>query len=363
MAAALLLNGALLDGFAAEARAAETGKPANLLPADSEAAWQELEKASKPPAPPAEWASKAPTQEQRKEFYKFLGGQSEVVADKAKEFYTRFPDHAKAAEAKNREETFRRQAVQFRGSSAPGPKISPEEEAFRKKMNEVNRHAMQKRDPSKPKNGIGDVVKEMEAGLREVMAEYPDRPEPWAQLLQAAEYASSKEEQLRLLGDIVKAKAADEQTIARAKAAIRAVGAVGHPLEMSFTAADGRKVDVQKLRGKVVLIDFWAAWCGPCMAAMPEVVDLYKEYHPKGFEIIGINMDKQQPAMEQVVNRFKMPWPQYFDGKGWGNKFALEYNVTSIPAVWLVDKNGVLRTMNAREDLERQIQELLAEKI
>jgi thiol-disulfide isomerase/thioredoxin len=116
------------------------------------------------------------------------------------------------------------------------------------------------------------------------------------------------------------------------------------------------------MKGKVVLIDYWASWCGPCMQALPEVIDIYKKYQPKGFEIVGINMDKQQGAMEQVVNRYKMPWPQYFDGKGWGNKFALEYNVTSIPSVWLVDKKGVLRTMNAREDLEKQIVDMLSEE-
>jgi thiol-disulfide isomerase/thioredoxin len=351
---------AMLMNFAAFA--AEDAERRHLLPSEADAAWEQIEKASKPPVPPAEWATKAPTQEQRKEFYKSLGEKSEVVADMAKEFYTRFPDHARVTEAREREGTFRRQAVQFRGSTEPEPQVSAEEETFRKKMNEVNRRALQKRDTSKPKNGIGDVVKEMEVGLREVMAEYPNRPEPWAQLLQAAEFASSTEEQLRLLGDIVKSTAADEQTIARAKAAIRAVGAVGHPLEMSFTASDGRKVDVQKMKGKVILVDFWASWCGPCMTAMPEVIDLYKRYAPKGFEIIGINMDKQQPAMEQVVNRYKMAWPQYYDGRGWGNKFALEYNVTSIPSVWLVDKKGILRTMNAREDLEQQLQKLLAEE-
>ena len=96
---------------------------------------------------------------------------------------------------------------------------------------------------------------------------------------------------------------------------------------------------------------------------MPEVVELHEKYHPKGFEIVGINMDKDQRPMEQMVHRFKMPWPQYFDGKGWATKFAVDYNVTAIPAVWLVDKKGILRTMNARQDLETQIKELFEEKI
>lgn len=353
----------LVTVFSAFSLTAAEGQLANSLPADAEAAWKEVENASKPPLPPAEWAGKAPTEEQRKEFYLSLAAKSEIVADKAKEFYTRFPSHAKATEAKEREQTFRRQATQFRGSNIAEEKLSPEEESFRQKMNDVQKRALGKRDPSKSDNGMADVIKEMEAGLREVMKEFPERPEPWQQLLNAAEYAPKKEDQLRILGDIVNAKAADEETIARAKAAIRAVGALGHPLEMSFTASDGRKVDVQKMNGKVVLVDFWASWCGPCIASLPEVIDLHKKYNAKGFEIIGINMDKDQRLMEQVVNKFKMPWPQYFDGKGWGTKFALEYNISAIPSVWLVDKKGILRTMNARENMEKQITDLLAEEI
>ncbi len=340
--------------------AAEPGK--NALPDNADAAWKEVETISKPPPPPADWAGKAPTEEQRKTFYETLADKSEVVAERAKEFYTRFPGHQKAEEAKKKEEVFRKQATQFRGDNGTIEKLSPEEKAFREKMNDVQKRALKKRDPAKPRNGMPEVVKELEAGLREVMKEYPNRAEPWQQLLSVAEYAD-KEDQLRVLGDIVKAKAADEQTITRAKAAIRAVGALGHPLELSFTAADGRDVNVQKMKGKVVLVDFWASWCGPCISSLPEVIELHKKYQPQGFEIVGINMDKDERHMEQVVHRFKMPWPQYFDGKGWGTKFALEYNVTAIPAVWLVDKKGVLRTMNAREDLETKIKDLLDEKI
>jgi thiol-disulfide isomerase/thioredoxin len=355
-------SGIIILFFTMVSLCAAEAKKVDTLPADADAAWKEVEKAMKPPAPPAEWATTAPTEEQRKEFYKGLGDKSEKVAEIAKEFYTRFPEHAKASEAKEREETFRRQAKQFRGSNNnETAKISPEEKEFRDKMNEVKRRALSKQDPKKPRNGMPDIMKEMESGLREVIKEYPARPEPWEELLNTAEYVTPKEDQIRILDDIVAAKAADSDTVQRAKAAIRAIGALGHPLEMAFTAPDGRKVDVQKLKGKVVMVDFWASWCGPCMAALPEVIALYKKYHPKGFEIVGINLDKDRPAMERVVNRMEIPWPSYFDGLGWGNKIALEYNVRAIPSVWLVDKKGILRTMNA-ENLEKQIEELLAEQ-
>src|SRR5688572_23793401 len=183
----------------------------NTLPDNADAAWKEVETVSKPPAPPAEWAGKAPTEEQRKAFYESLADKSEVVAARAKEFYTRFPSHEKAEEAKKKEELFRKQAKQFRGNTGTIEKLAPEEKAFRDKMNEVQKRAMKKRDPAKPRNGMPEVIREMEAGLREVIKEYANRPEPWQQLLSAAEYAD-KEDQLRILSDIVKAKAADEQT-------------------------------------------------------------------------------------------------------------------------------------------------------
>ena len=165
----------------------------------------------------------------------------------------------------------------------------------------------------------------------------------------------------KLLAEVAASPVVDEQTRAKAESILHKIGAVGRPLEISFTATDGSEIDLQKMKGKVVLLDFWAAWCAPCLASFPEVTKLYEKYHPEGLEVFGINMDKNRAAMNSAIERFQLPWQQYFDGRGWGNKFALEYNVSAIPAMWLVDKRGVLRTQNARENLEKQIQDLLAE--
>ncbi|MGZ8900454.1 MAG: TlpA family protein disulfide reductase, partial [Limisphaerales bacterium] len=166
----------------------------------------------------------------------------------------------------------------------------------------------------------------------------------------------------RILTDVVKSNALDAKRMARAKAMLKAATAVGQPLAIAFTAVDGRKVDLQEMKGKVVLFDFWAAWSVPCIAELPQTVQLYNTWHKKGFEVVGISLDTEQSAMDQVVRKFKIPWPQYFDGKSWGSKYAVDYNVGSIPALWLVDKKGILRTMNARENLESRVKELLAEQ-
>ncbi|MBL9177555.1 MAG: TlpA family protein disulfide reductase [Verrucomicrobiaceae bacterium] len=133
------------------------------------------------------------------------------------------------------------------------------------------------------------------------------------------------------------------------------------PLEMKFTAVDGREVDVSKLQGKVVLIDFWATWCGPCVAELPNVLKAYKELHPKGFEIVGISLDSDKAELEAFVKEKGMEWPQYFDGKGWKNEISSKYGINSIPAMWLLNKKGMVVSTNARGGLEENVAKLLAE--
>ena len=133
------------------------------------------------------------------------------------------------------------------------------------------------------------------------------------------------------------------------------------PLDLKFTAVDGREVDLSKMQGKVVLIDFWATWCGPCVAELPNVLKAYKELHPKGFEIVGISLDSDKAKLESFVKERGMEWPQYFDGKSWRNEISSKYGINSIPAMWLVNKKGMVVSTSARGGLEEKVHKLLAE--
>ncbi len=122
----------------------------------------------------------------------------------------------------------------------------------------------------------------------------------------------------------------------------------------------GASLSLAKYKGKVVLLDFWATWCGPCINELPNVLDAYKKYHAKGFEIVGISLDQDQGTLEGFVDAKGMSWQQYFDGAGWQNKLVKRYGVTSIPATYLIGPDGKIVAKDLRGPaLDEQLAKLL----
>lgn len=136
---------------------------------------------------------------------------------------------------------------------------------------------------------------------------------------------------------------------------------VGDTLDISFTAIDGREINLADLKGKVVLVDFWATWCVPCLKVMPEVKALYNDFHDRGFEIIGISLDSDKDKLANFVAKEEIAWPQYFDGEGWDNEIARRYGIESIPATFLIGPDGLIEASEAPVDtLRARIESLLA---
>lgn len=113
-------------------------------------------------------------------------------------------------------------------------------------------------------------------------------------------------------------------------------------------------------KGKIVLVDFWASWCGPCRREMPELVKMYAKYKNKGFEIVGVSLDDDKEAWLEGLNSMKMTWPQISDLKGWNAQGAQDYGVRSIPHTLLLDKEGKIIARGLYgEELIKKVDELM----
>lgn len=348
-------------------------EPKSILPTaatnnpTAEKAWKDFEKAaSTPPVPPAAWRDRKPTAEEREKFQAMQREMASGLADKARDFYIQFPNHPKVPEARAKERMFLGITVQL-GDTNQVARLEAlekaqlndasisEDEKFELRAQSVQRAASKKRP-----EGMDAMMEEFEKGVRELQKEFPKRPEVYEMLLMVA--SNGQSDKARAIADeVIKNEDAPENLKSQAKGILKKMDALGKPLAIQFKAVDGREVDLAKMKGKVVLIDFWATWCGPCIAELPHVKEAYEKLHPKGFEIVGISFDQSKEKLTDFIKAEKMAWPQYFDGEGWKNKFGQEFGINSIPAMWLVDKKGILRDMNARADLEKKVEKYLAE--
>jgi thiol-disulfide isomerase/thioredoxin len=137
--------------------------------------------------------------------------------------------------------------------------------------------------------------------------------------------------------------------------------AIGFPApEIALPDVDGTIRKLSSLKGKVVLIDFWASWCGPCRKENPNVVAIYNKYHEKGFEVFSVSLDKERAGWLAAIAKDNLIWPNHVsDLKYWKSEGAATYGVTSIPYTVLVDKKGRIVAKKLRgEDLENKVKEL-----
>ena len=292
-----------------------------------------------------------------------------MLADKAKDFYTRFPDHEKAAVARQQEYTLIGAAVQL-GNTNRIEQLRQMEEARLKDPNlseddrlELRMQQLQRSSMADKETNTLKTLAQLEESARVLQKEFPKRSEVASLLLSVAQgfLDNSQTEKSRTLAREVADSATDEEVKTGAQDLLKKIERVGKPLDLKFKSLDGQQIDLGQMKGKVVLVDFWATWCGPCMAELPNVKTTYEQLHPKGFEILGISFDREKSALDRVVAREKLPWPQFFDQNDDGKSLGEEFGISSIPTMWLVDKKGALRDLNARENLVEKVKKLLAE--
>ena len=172
------------------------------------------------------------------------------------------------------------------------------------------------------------------------------------------EYEQLKE-RYNLLGEKAKASAQGKAIAAQiAKLESTAIGQIAP--NFTITTPEGESISLYDIKGKVKLIDFWASWCGPCRGENPHVVEIYKEYHPKGLEIFGVSLHNNKEAWVKAIADDGLVWKHGSDLKGWQSAPAQLYSVSGIPHTVLLDENNKIIAKNLRGDeLKQKIAELL----
>jgi thiol-disulfide isomerase/thioredoxin len=187
-----------------------------------------------------------------------------------------------------------------------------------------------------------------------------EAPEVLLQLASANEFNGEEDEAHKRYARIVSAYPGTESA-RKAAGSLRRLDFVGKSLDLKGTGLQNEAIDTAQYRGKTVLVVFWANWASPFKAELPELKRIAAKYHDRGLEVIGVNLDNERAEVDAFLKENALTWPQIFEGGGLEGRLAVEYGITSVPTMFLADKQGKVINRNIRTaaDVDRQLEKIL----
>jgi len=181
-------------------------------------------------------------------------------------------------------------------------------------------------------------------------------------LVEAATICTPVPETMRDLLNRAQALTSEPALLARISDDFRRLELLGQPLELTIPVMGGAEIDLKTLRGRVIALVFWSAESPHSVLWMQQFCNQLRKIPSSDTVFIGISLDENKEALKEMMKSLDIKWPTYFSDGGWNSEFVRSLGINAIPTLWLVDKRGVLRSLNARENFETKLRQLQRER-